>query len=67
MSLSRSVMPLAAATGSAHPTGHGARSIAVGNAWIERLARFGLIVRGIIYFVPGVLALSWLSARTAER
>jgi hypothetical protein len=30
---------------------------AAGNPWIERFARFGLIVRGIIYFVPGVLAL----------
>jgi hypothetical protein len=28
-----------------------------GHAWIERLTRFGFIVRGMIYFIPGVLAL----------
>lgn len=55
MSLSTPVPPLAA-TGAAQHAGHAARSIAVGNRWIERFARFGLIVRGIIYFVPGVLA-----------
>jgi hypothetical protein len=49
-------LPLAAAPGAAHRTGY-STSVAVGNQWIERLARFGLIVRGIIYFVPGVLAL----------
>ena len=28
------------------------------NPWIEGLARFGLVVRGVIYFIPGALALS---------
>jgi hypothetical protein len=27
--------------------------------WIERLSRLGLVVRGFIYFVPGVFALQW--------
>jgi hypothetical protein len=56
MSLSSPPSVLVAVSGAAHRTGHAA-SIAVGNPWIERLARFGLIVRGIIYFLPGVLAL----------
>lgn len=30
---------------------------AAGNSWTGRLARFGMIVRGVIYFVPGALAL----------
>jgi hypothetical protein len=30
---------------------------ALGIRWLERLVRFGYVVRGIIYFVPGVLAL----------
>jgi uncharacterized protein DUF1206 len=49
-------MSLSTASGAAHPTRHAA-SVAVGNPWIVRLARFGFVVRGIIYFVPGVLAL----------
>jgi hypothetical protein len=56
MSLSSPVSPLAAASGTAHRAGHAA-SIVAGNRWIMRLARFGYIVRGIIYLVPGVLAL----------
>ena len=43
------------ATGAPHRSGMAA-SLTAGNPWIERFARFGLIVRGIIYFVPGVLA-----------
>jgi hypothetical protein len=27
--------------------------------WLDGLARFGLVIRGVIYFVPGVLALQW--------
>lgn len=27
--------------------------------WLDALARFGLVIRGIIYFVPGVFALEW--------
>jgi hypothetical protein len=30
---------------------------ASGNPWIIRLARFGLVVRGVVYIVPGVVAL----------
>ena len=56
MSLSSPVSPLNATSGAIHLGGHAAR-IAAGNPWIERFARFGLIVRGIIYFVPGVFAL----------
>lgn len=56
MSLSIPPSPLIAASGAVHRTGHAA-SIAVGNPWIEGLARFGFVIRGIIYFVPGVLAL----------
>jgi hypothetical protein len=47
---------VAVESGAAHLAGR-ASSVAVGNPWIERLARFGLIVRGVIYVVPGVLAL----------
>lgn len=56
MSLSSPLSPVSAASGVAHRAGRVA-SNAVGNPWIVRLARFGFIVRGIIYFVPGVLAL----------
>ena len=31
--------------------------------WVEYLSRLGLVVRGIIYFVPGVLALEWAAGR----
>jgi hypothetical protein len=27
--------------------------------WLERLSRLGLVIRGLIYFVPGVFALKW--------
>ena len=56
MSRSSHFPSVTAASGASLRAGH-AMSIAVGNPWIERLERFGLIVRGIIYFVPGVLAL----------
>jgi len=56
MSHSSPLSPLAAAAGGAHRTGHAA-SVAARNPWIEGLARYGLIIRGVIYFVPGVLAL----------
>jgi hypothetical protein len=55
-SLSRPLSPIAATPGAAHHTGHAA-SIVVGNRWFEGFARFGLVVRGVIYLVPGVLAL----------
>jgi uncharacterized protein DUF1206 len=50
------ISPVAAAVGAAHRTGRAA-GIAAENPWIEWLARYGLVVRGIIYSVPGVLAL----------
>lgn len=56
MPFSSPLPPVGAVTGAAHRTGHAA-NVAAGNPWIERFARFGLIVRGIIYLVPGVLAL----------
>lgn len=31
--------------------------------WLERVSRFGLVVRGFIYFVPGVLAMEWAFGR----
>jgi len=31
--------------------------------WVESMSRFGLVVRGIIYFVPGALALEWACGR----
>src|SRR5512143_101328 len=30
---------------------------ATANPWVERLERFGFVVRGLIYFIIGVLAL----------
>lgn len=27
------------------------------NPWVQRLARFGMVIRGVIYFVPGIVAL----------
>jgi hypothetical protein len=56
MSSYSSPSPLVGASGAAHRSGR-ATNIARGTSWIERFARFGLIVRGVIYFVPGVLAL----------
>ena len=56
MSLYGPVSPVTVASDAALRSRH-ALSIAVRNPWIERLERFGLIVRGIIYVVPGVLAL----------
>jgi hypothetical protein len=47
--------PLSPQTAAADAVRHAA--IAAGNPWIEHLARFGLIVRGIIYVLPGLLAL----------
>ena len=31
--------------------------------WIARLSRLGLVIRGILYFVPGALALNWALGR----
>ena len=56
MSLSNPLASLAPSSNAAHRTGHAVRAMA-GNPWIIRLARFGLVVRGIIYVVPGVVAL----------
>jgi hypothetical protein len=56
MPLSGPLSPIAAASSAAQRAGRVAR-VAAGSSWIERLARFGLVVRGIIYFVPGVLAM----------
>ena len=28
-------------------------------AWLDRLSRWGLVVRGVIYFVPGASAMQW--------
>jgi Domain of Unknown Function (DUF1206) len=56
MSLSSPLSPPTAISDAAHRTRHAA-GIAARNPWIERFARFGLIVRGVIYFVPGVIAL----------
>jgi hypothetical protein len=56
MPLSTPISPLAGASGAVHRTGH-AVGVATSNPWLERLERFGFIVRGIIYFVPGMLAL----------
>jgi hypothetical protein len=51
-----STAPLAGVSAAAHHAGHGARK-AAGSAWVTRLVRYGYFVRGIIYVVPGVLAL----------
>jgi hypothetical protein len=56
MSLHTPLAPLATVAGAARRTEHTVGR-AAGNPWIERFARFGLVVRGIIYLVPGVLAL----------
>jgi undecaprenyl-diphosphatase len=40
---------------------------AIGAHWLERLVRFGYVVRGIIYFVPGVLALRLALAAVVHR
>jgi hypothetical protein len=34
--------------------------------WIERLSRLGFVIRGIIYFVPGVFALEWALGRQRQ-
>ena len=34
--------------------------------WIERLSRLGLVIRGIIYFVPGALAMEWALGRARQ-
>jgi Domain of Unknown Function (DUF1206) len=34
--------------------------------WIERLSRLGFVIRGIIYFVPGVFALEWALGRHGQ-
>jgi uncharacterized protein DUF1206 len=41
------------------------RSVAA-NPWIARLARFGHVVRGIIYFVPGALAVKLALGQHAQ-
>ena len=43
----------------AAPAGHRAPR----KRWIEWFARPGFVIRGIIYFVPGVLALEWALGR----
>ena len=50
-----------------HPPHAGAwgRAI-VANPWVQRLVRFGMFVRGIIYFVPGVSALLAALGRTHQ-
>ena len=35
--------------------------------WVERMLRFGLVVRGFIYFVPGVFALQWAMGLHRQR
>jgi len=36
-----------------------AATAAVRNPWIDRLFRFGFVARGLVYLLPGVLALRW--------
>ncbi len=55
MTLSGVPRPFAVAR-AGRSAGEKAREVAA-NPWIERLARFGHVVRGIIYFLPGALAL----------
>ena len=55
MDASRISRPLPVA-GSRRSLGARARHVAA-NPWLGRLVRFGLVVRGIIYIVPGLLAL----------
>ena len=56
MSLANPPAPGLVAARATPRTGSGSRAPA-GGRWIEPVARFGLIVRGIIYAVPGLLAL----------
>jgi hypothetical protein len=56
MSLSSPLPRPAVAAGTVHRVEQAA-SVAAANPWIERFARYGLVVRGIIYVLPGVLAL----------
>ena len=45
--------------------GRGARRVgrlarqASRNAWVEGASRLGLVVRGVLYFIPGFLTLKW--------
>ena len=55
MSGTRPLSPHAAAT-AARSTGHAAR-IASESPWVERLSRYGHVVRGVIYLLPGFIAL----------
>jgi hypothetical protein len=56
MSILSPASSVAATSATSHRTGR-VLIHAVGSPWIEGLARFGLVVRGIVYIVPGVLAL----------
>ena len=57
MSLFNRSAPHDAVAGStAHRIEHVARAVAA-TSWLERFLRFGYIVRGVIYMIPGVLAL----------
>ena len=57
MSLSDPLEPrVAAPLAAVHRMGRVA-SAAAGHAWIEGFSRFGYVVRGAIYLIPGVLAL----------
>lgn len=38
----------------------------VPHAGLEKLLRFGLVIRGIIYFLPGVFALEWALGRDRQ-
>ena len=59
MSLTRPLAAHAAsnaASTAARSTGRAARS-ASENPWVERLSRYGHVVRGVIYLLPGLIAL----------
>jgi len=36
------------------------------NAWVERLSRLGLAVRGLLYFIPGLLTVEWALGRSGD-
>jgi hypothetical protein len=57
MTLSSATPPVVTAT-AARRAGRAARRVVTGT-WPERLARWGLVIRGIMYFVPGISALQW--------
>jgi len=57
----RSPLP-ASRRGELRRVGRGARR-ASRNAWVERLSRMGLAVRGVLYFIPGFLTLRWALGR----